>query len=180
MNIDLDRMVEKKKEKTLSKTEVYTPDKQYSFTLNLCDAYQHWGDPFRYRKCVRAYMGLFKKHIIPYCTIYAYPEMSRNGRFHYHGVITFKSYMTIFEFLQYGISELRSRGMVEIDTIADIEIWKAYITKDRKIMESYLVKYKQPYRLDNSILSKVVEKRENTLDAIFGIYESSSEDEHSE
>ena len=75
-----------------------------------------------------------------------YPEISKTGRLHYHGTIKL---VDSFEFYIHIIPLIKEVANMDIDTIADPEIWEQYYTKDRLIMLEGMRQYDIPYVLDN-------------------------------
>lgn len=56
-------------------------------------------------------------------------------RVHFHGIVCFPSYKSLYSFYNVDCIRLIQLGRIEIDTIGDHTIWKDYITKDYETMK---------------------------------------------
>lgn len=79
---------------------------------------------------INAYLRKVRDYLIPYAHFELFPELSSQGRLHYHGWILFKSLENIFWFYKnlYGCQDLS----MEIDTIEDPNKWNDYCRKSEK------------------------------------------------
>lgn len=78
------------------------------------------------------------------CSILLVPEISKAGRWHYHGLLNIKN---TYSFHAEVLPRLRGICKYEIDVINDPDIWKEYMYKDRKYMEPALTSQGVPYEL---------------------------------
>lgn len=95
-----------------------------------------------------------------FCKVNIRPEISSNGRVHFHGTIHL---LNIARFMLFDIPLIKDKGTFEIDTIKDPETWKTYYTKGEFYMLDYCKEEKIPYILTND--TKLV-KVENKLQDI--------------
>lgn len=117
----------------------------YSFTLNPSDKHQYWNEKLRrFEKVVTNIKKLLG--FILYAEYELYPEISIKGRVHFHGYL---SVLDPVNFLLYDVKKLETCSIYEIDTIANPEVWRSYIQKDKKKMKSYCSFKNYPYQLSN-------------------------------
>lgn len=136
--------LDRKRTTTLRTTNFYEKG-WYSVTVNPDDKHQFFGKVDRLQK-FREHMHnglLFLKAMhIDYHFILECSEPKSNEkwsklgpRLHCHGIIRFRSTLSIKNFLMVGMYNLTRWCMYDIDTIGDINDWKAYCTKQCHIMK---------------------------------------------
>lgn len=114
-------------------------DTQYTLTINIADLHGQFDiDHNRLYVYVQKYIR--RKGI----EFRLYPEYSKKGRLHLHGIITFKTGNAIMDFYA-SVMEQTYKSMMEIDTIEDIQTWSEYITKQEKYMRPYCEKKRTIY-----------------------------------
>lgn len=126
------------------KTKLFPMEKVTTFepyTFNLSPA----GDTFIQQRDKGYAMA---QHLRKLVNFVLYPEIGGNGRLHWHGFITFTSYVNIVKAYNI-INSYKDDYIIEIDSISDHATWYTYITKQRHIMEPYLGSLKMPYILAN-------------------------------
>lgn len=121
-----------------------------SITMNTRDSLQYFNfsTQRRLRYAVRVYYNIARL-LTNIGTFELRPELSRGGRLHYHG--TLKLYDS-FEFHVHVIPILKEVCNLDLDTIDDMAVWKAYCAKDSGTMEPGLTKHALPYELRNDNL----------------------------
>lgn len=102
---------------------------RYELTINL----QDYGEP-PFGNQLAHYHAFFEKYICPSSSIELRPELSKKGRLHFHGWIMWKTYKSLFIFLQVMPTLLRY-CQIDIDTGADAWQWYVYCRKMRHIMK---------------------------------------------
>jgi len=112
--------------------ELMETNKEYTLTINLPDT--QINKPLKYH--ISRYIKWTLKHIKPYAQYKLYPELSKNGKLHYHGNISFNTNRNIFHFYLH-LSDQRKKSAIEIDTISDPEKWNKYITKQKQYKPQY-------------------------------------------
>lgn len=118
-------------------------NKPLSITINASEQYP------TINVYLQHYLYKIKKYIVPYMKIVElYPEFSSKGRLHYHGIILFKTHRMCVDWY-YKYQHIQGLN-IKIDTIKDMKVWKAYMTKQIEYMSSYIT----PYRLTEAILVK--------------------------
>lgn len=114
-------------------------DVPYTFTFNPSNAYQRWNHEDRLKLMQNWMILVFS--VIP-AKIKGKIEISRMGRIHFHGTITFPSttphtgcsaYENVSNFYVDHVGNLTDKGAVEIDTIADPKVWDEYCCKSQHI-----------------------------------------------
>lgn len=118
--------------KNILSPEVMEPDKEYSTTWNPCDSYQFFGKSDRIEKCTEMVEKLIFD--FPNTHLNLHMEVSRNGRLHFHGTISFTSQDAINDFYIHRIHSLQQLFNIDIDNLIDKEKWTIYCTKSVKIM----------------------------------------------
>lgn len=158
------------------------------YTLTVCPADNHqWGKGGRWA-CVReSVMNVISPHIQDIDQLVLYPDISfptalTSGvypRIHFHGWISFKNIINVLTKW-----EPRSHHRIEIDTINDIKLWKAYCKKFiaihstynmYRIEKSHMIEYTQPANRTRNIVDLCREYNSSTSSD-----SSSSEDEREE
>lgn len=140
--------MKKNKEGTTIKTlpkSMYGTGELYSFTVNPAQQFFKHNSITRPRLCVAHICDLLEP-LKGYCEYELYPELSKKGRWHYHGKLKI---LDPFHFHLTIIPKLLDKVILEIDIINDIEEWERYIKKDREVMEKALKKMKIPYRISH-------------------------------
>ncbi len=137
------------------KSTMYKKDEIYSFTVNPSDAGQFFrgNSIHRIRDAINYNVKHFNNILVDYSDITLYPEISRQGRIHYHGYIRIND---VFNFHVNTLHKLKDKYIYEIDTIKDSDIWSKYILKDKSIMEPALRALGLPYKMTNKIIKKII------------------------
>lgn len=86
---------------------------------------------------------------LKHCEYKLYPELSRVGKVHWHGEISFKNYTQIGLFYAIQLPQLLKIAQVEIDTIADPEKWATYQLKGQAYMKKLCAKVRVDYEHTN-------------------------------
>jgi len=107
--------------------EAIVPKKKYTYTLSPDDDHQYWKCTDRIDK-LQEFM-LLEILRYPNVDIVAKMEVSRTGRLHYHGTISFLDKEAIKHFFVIAIHDILKFSQLEIDTIADEDKWNQYIAK---------------------------------------------------
>jgi len=116
----------------------------YSMSINPDDQHQYFGKDDRlekFRNYLHANLLFLKNWHIDYCFHLELSEptsneKSKNGpRLHVHGIIRFRSTLSIKNFLLHGFYKLTRWSMIDIDTISDPDVWYEYCTKQQIIMK---------------------------------------------
>lgn len=130
------------------KAHEYDPTKYYTITISpepykrsIADV-GNWEEWIEYKDAFDkdiyfAVAGFFNKEIVSRAVkVELYGEFSGMGRYHLHGRI--QVFNAMF-FVSAIIAKLMTFGIIEIDTIADPQIWKEYMTKttSRMIEDGY-------------------------------------------
>lgn len=120
-----------------SKISIISPEEidlktTYTFSVNLCDDFQHWSDADRVEKFVKS-SKLLLKHIAGITKFQLRLEISRTGRLHWHGTIRFINYNAVRTFFVDKIIILMRRATVEIDTCQDPTVWDEYCSKSKHL-----------------------------------------------
>ena len=117
----------------------------YAVTINPDDKHQYFGKADRLQlfrtTCHNGLLFLRSIHV----DYHLYIELSepknnsqgsKNGpRLHLHGILKFRSTLSIKNFLLHGIYNLTRWSNYDLDTIKDLDIWKAYCQKQQHIMK---------------------------------------------
>lgn len=104
----------------------------YTLSVNPDDDHQYWHSDERIKNSVRwmqQTINLIKAKII------LHMEISRNGRLHYHGTITFANEKDIQRFYVLSLHSLLNKSTIEIDDISDSSCWDTYCTKSKHIID---------------------------------------------
>lgn len=124
-----------------TKTEIISPEEiilkeVYSITINPSDKRQYFDCIDR----VELLVEYMEKEIckVPNVDLKLHMEISRTGRLHFHGTISFNSYETITRFYKCHIHQWLEWGHINIDTIKDKEVWKTYCEKSKNIINEVL------------------------------------------
>lgn len=84
------------------------------------------------------------------CEIQVVPELSKGGRFHFHGYIMYKNIIKAYAI---DLRKLSEGGTYEIDTIADSQAWRIYVYKQFGLMKPFIDKETEcPYQIDTEKL----------------------------
>lgn len=110
--------------------EDIVPGVQYTLNLNPCDARQSWDKLYsvRFDECLR-YISMILHDVKMYARARGYMEISKGGRFHFHGRIEFKDVKSIFMFFCEIPNKWQRVCTYEMDKIEDDAKWEKYITK---------------------------------------------------
>lgn len=79
---------------------------------------------------------------LKFCNIEVNLELSRKGRFHYHGVIKIDKPI---EFVLHDLKMLAHYGTYEIDHINNFEQWNTYCEKQQHLIEPYCEHHNMSY-----------------------------------
>lgn len=112
--------------------EVMVVGKEYAFSYNpdmLIDPKDTGTD-----YCIRARRFIVTNLRLRYSTIDIIPEISSQGRIHFHGTIKLGS---IVSFFLEDIPVLKKHGTYEIDVINNPDTWTVYVMKFYEVFESY-------------------------------------------
>ncbi len=119
-----------------AKENYYKLDTYYSITINPIDKYQFYTNPTRFerfRNFVYENMISTKMEYELYIEISEPHGMKTQGytgpRLHLHGYLLFRNGTELRQFLLSGYYKLLRFASVDIDTIADRQVWKTYCTK---------------------------------------------------
>ena len=132
-------MVEKSHKKSIGFSvlppEEILIDTQYTLTVNIADLHGQFDiDHSRLYHYAQRYLkgvaGLEYR---------LYPEYSKRGRLHLHGIIEFKKEISIMCFYD-NMMDMLSKSSIEIDTISEMQKWSEYIVKQEKYMRRYCEK----------------------------------------
>lgn len=112
----------------------------YTFHINIKEYSKKYSFMYVYDMYIELLSNMLEKGI----EVTLYPELSRIGKFHLHGVIKFTNYMVVYEFYS-NLYKVRDLATFEIDTISDMDVFSTYIKKGSKYMEPYCDKYNRNY-----------------------------------
>ncbi len=113
--------------------ELVEPNVMYTLTLNVKQSALDSNKLKDLRKC---YVKWITKSIHPYVLqVTGVFEISKNGKFYFHGTIVFNSYIDILLF--YNRCYTHTGMHIEIDSISDITIWMNYMFKQGKYHNAY-------------------------------------------
>lgn len=141
-------------EKNITYSLTINPEKQF-FNLNVRE---------RTIKEVTYFINKIRPLIEPHANFTLYPEISKKGRFHYHGTITIHS---VYGFHAYTLPRINNICMFEIDVINDDEAWTTYCTKDTPIIKKYFNRLRLPYPINhNTFIQLEVIQPKNIHDII--------------
>lgn len=112
------------------------------FSVNICpnDQHQYFGSQDREKKFINKMReSLLILNEIDYYFMIELSEPRSGSKFgprlHMHGVIMFRTSNTIKQFLMTYYYKLLRIGIIDLDTIDNINIWSKYIHKQRHIMK---------------------------------------------
>nr|UOF80451.1 rep protein [Cressdnaviricota sp.]UOF81224.1 rep protein [Cressdnaviricota sp.] len=105
------------------------PNIPYTLTINPNDDYQFFKENMedRIKKSVNHMNYILKNYTCLHINLQM--DISRTGRIHWHGTITFPCEMSIKRFFFEIIHELLTKHIIEIDTIEDLVKWTEYMNK---------------------------------------------------
>jgi len=131
---------------------MYELGRWYSVTINPNDKLQHFDDPKRDTKEINRLNELLLAYTRMEIQYYFRMEFSmpirpryecKGSRIHWHGYMRFNSWAGLRQWLLIHNYRLLLHCMVEIDTIKDFDIWKAYCNKQSglhlKVLENCLL-----------------------------------------
>lgn len=118
-------------------------NKWYAFTVNPIDKYQHFRSFNRSGECLKDLNSIFC-HYKAY-EIDLYPELSKKGRFHYHGII---KVMDKVWFYLSVIPHLLSVATISIKEIKDEAIWLEYCRKQHEFHDYITLNHFTPIPLE--------------------------------
>lgn len=130
---------------SLEKKQMYKKEKTYSITISC--GFQATRKEYRDRRPlseINHFVRNFALKLARFSTFQFYPEISRNGYWHWHGVIKI---LNVFRFHLEILPYLKTASVFEIDTIEDPEVWSNYMTKDMEVMEPALSALNLPYKV---------------------------------
>lgn len=105
---------------------------KYAITINPSDDYQYWNKEDRVNLFKTYWQNSINKMS---AEIHMILEISKTGRLHWHGYITFHTKQNILDFYVDYMHDLMSRSMVLIKNIEDEEGWEAYLTKCKHLID---------------------------------------------
>lgn len=89
------------------------------------------------------YRKLFKRFDMDGIESVMVPEITtpmgnkgRKPRYHFHGYISFKNIKGICKWYSIHWPGLLQNNVIELDTIGDLDVWKAYCFKNKEMMEA--------------------------------------------
>lgn len=85
-------------------------------------------------ECLRQFFNYF----YPYCKYNLFMEISKKGRLHFHGTITFEHYSNVLGFYMKSLNKIDAN--ICIKSIDDSVKWSEYCTKSKHLMELFEVK----------------------------------------
>lgn len=121
-------------------------DRTYALTINASKITSN------FKGNVERYIEIVKLLMLHNTMINVYPELSRKGRLHYHGTITFTKLLGISNFY-FQLYNLTDKVNVLIREIDDGNKWNAYCQKQRDVMEAACIHYAIKYVLNHNNLS---------------------------
>lgn len=118
----------------------------YSITLNKQE--QNWYILLRREEYeIREYYKMVQ--ILKHCSTFVlFPEVSKVGRWHYHGRIEITD---TYYFHVYAMPLIKKFSHIDLDTIEDDIAWLNYCTKDEEIMRPVIEKLGLPYELTSDL-----------------------------
>ncbi len=120
--------------------QIYNINQWYSFTINAQSQFWKHNGLQRVKKLQTHYKEILS-NISDYCEFNLTPEMSKVGRWHYHGTIRWTDEYLLFMWLLVGVNKLTNTSVFEIDTINNMDHWNKYCSKDKAIMSPQLKQY---------------------------------------
>lgn len=137
-----------KTDKGFDDHSMFKNDIKYAITINTSNMYQHFNfqTPRRLKYALQVYYNIGR--LLSQVSEYEYfPEISKDGRIHVHGYITF---FDTFEYHVHLAHILNDVCNIKIKDIDDEERWAEYIKKDQGIVEQCLKVRNLPYRYSNT------------------------------
>lgn len=130
----------------------YKKNTIYSITINPDDKHQYYGSLNRLEKvrgfvyeqllCLRGYhidysiyMELSEPKSNAYNKVTKRQQSPSGPRYHYHGIIGFRSTLSVRRFLDTVMYNLSRWCIYDIDSIGDASIWKKYCKKQQHIIK---------------------------------------------
>lgn len=149
---------QKKFTKTLAEHSMLQENVPYSLTISPSAQFKdtktaNGGTRLRLENELNHMVKTFVKMIRKYATVWLVPELSRNGYFHVHGIVTLHDVMG---FHLYALPMLKSRSIFEIDTMKtdeDKNTWIKYCRKDEKVFKPYCFAEDLFYEITNDTIS---------------------------
>ena len=120
----------------------------YAITINFDDKHQYFNKPNRYKECIESQNSIIQQAFKEYAEFTLYPELSINGRWHYHGIILFHN---IGEYLlekAHRIGGSKYPFNMKLTDITDHEKWVDYYTKQSAVMKPLIKSKRAPYRIE--------------------------------
>lgn len=124
---------------------------EFTFTLNPNEYYQFWGQKMDDRITKSTNHMKFIMRNMPNTHLDVWLDVSRTGRLHWHGTIRFSSLKELKLWYLERIPTLLKQHQVEMDTIADFEVWFDYCRKSYPILGVHLETFEL---LKNKIATK--------------------------
>lgn len=124
----------------------YIHTKWYSFTI--CPEYQLPDDKNRYKRVqnyihetvLSAFNGIAEyRYNIEISEPHGTCFKSCITRIHAHGRFMLNDLQSVRQFLLFGLRNLSQLGIIEIDTINDINVWDAYCEKQMEVTKVYTI-----------------------------------------
>lgn len=111
------------------KPENVVPGNEYAITLNPAIQPDRLG-PVGLKKFWDQQYGILET--FDWCTFHLYPEVSAQGRFHFHGTMIVKD---TAKFYYFDVPRIVQHYSCEMDTIKDIDVWMNYCSKQQSFMQ---------------------------------------------
>ncbi len=122
--------------KTIELHKMYADNISYSITINPSNSYQYFLlKRDRLKKLVEVHTD--KLNTVKYCKLTLFAELSKSGRYHYHGYVTI---INSLYFHLYDLPCLEDWNNIKIDTINDPEVWSTYCKKNVEVMRHPLIR----------------------------------------
>lgn len=120
---------------TMIAPELLVPCTDYAFTLNPCDKLQYdESNSLRRFSDFKSQMRVSLQNLLsPYMRWKFYIEISKAGRLHLHGTVSFNDLESILMFFMSAVTKLQAQFTYELDTIKDPKIWHDYCTKQEQL-----------------------------------------------
>lgn len=127
-----------KPQNVVPEMESMLPRKEYAFTMNPTDQYQHFRAQDRIKEFYTDVRRLLQ--LVYNIKYVLYIELSPKGRLHLHGTIEFKDEDTIYNFYLKHLRYLMNQATLVIKPITDYDNWKIYCDKQHGFHQ-YIQKY---------------------------------------
>lgn len=92
--------------------------------------------PDPYPNCIYDHIDQLFNKFAGYSDYFLFPEFSKSGRFHYHGIIRINSDALVL-FFMVAMPQIVNLGAISIEHITDMGGWLTYCQKQRKAIEPF-------------------------------------------